>query len=33
MACLDGSMYIGCVSKIKSYAFSYISVMGVASQN
>lgn len=33
MACLDSSLYVGCTTKIKSYAFSYISVMGVQTQN
>ena len=33
MACLDTSSYVGSTSKIKSYAFSYISVMGVSSKD
>lgn len=28
MACLDNSLYVGSASKIKSYCFSFISVMG-----
>jgi hypothetical protein len=30
LCCLETSMYIGCLKKIKSYGFSYISVNGVS---
>lgn len=33
MCCLDSSLYIGSTNKVKSYGISYISVMGIASQN
>jgi hypothetical protein len=33
MCCLDSSLYIGSTNKIKSYGISYISVMGIATEN
>ena len=31
MACLDSSLHVGSSTKVKSYCFSYISVMGTKS--
>jgi uncharacterized alpha/beta hydrolase family protein len=33
MSCLDTSIQVACTNKIKAYGFSYISVMGIPSNN